>query len=241
MRDVDGGDAEARLDAADLLAQLHAHLGVERRERLVEEEQPRLDREGAGERDALLHAARQLVRVTVGGISEADELEQLECPLPPVAVTLLADAQPELDVPDSRHVREEAVGLEDHADVALVGRYARDVLVVDQDPARGRPVEARDETESGRLAATGRPEEGDELAGADVEIDPCESDDLTEPPVQLLQLDIGHAYRAPSATGAVRPPLPTAARASIEAQVIPNASSVTAAAGYALFWLMYWT
>ena len=70
----------ACLDAADLLPELYAHLGVERRERLVEQEQTRLDRERPGERDALLHAARELMRIPVGGLVEPDELEQLPRP-----------------------------------------------------------------------------------------------------------------------------------------------------------------
>ena len=77
MRDVDGRDPEPALDPPDLLAQLHAHLRVERRERLVEEEDARLDRERARERDPLLHPARELVRIAVAGVAEADELEQL--------------------------------------------------------------------------------------------------------------------------------------------------------------------
>ena len=48
------------------------------------------------------------------------------------------------------------------------------------------------------------------------------------------------AYFPPSVIGAWRP-LPTASSASIAAQVIANDSSATAAAGYPLFWPMYWT
>ena len=55
--------ADRDLDAADLLAQLPAHLGVERRERLVEQQHLGLDREGPGQRDPLLLAAGQLVRI----------------------------------------------------------------------------------------------------------------------------------------------------------------------------------
>ena len=38
--------AELQLEAADLLAEVDAHLGVERRQRLVEEQHGRLDHEG---------------------------------------------------------------------------------------------------------------------------------------------------------------------------------------------------
>ena len=63
--------------AADLLAQRDADLGVERGQRLVEQQHLRLDRERAGEGDALLLAARQLVRVAVALVGQVDELEQL--------------------------------------------------------------------------------------------------------------------------------------------------------------------
>ena len=80
--DVDRRDPELELDAADLLAQLDAHLRVERRERLVEQQHARLDRERPRERDALLHAARELVRIALAGVGEPDELEQLARPGP---------------------------------------------------------------------------------------------------------------------------------------------------------------
>src|SRR5439155_26924448 len=88
VRDVERGDPELELDAADLLAELHAHLRVERGERLVEKEHARLDRERAGQRDALLHAARELPRVAVARMAAADELERcLHPPLPGAALT----------------------------------------------------------------------------------------------------------------------------------------------------------
>ena len=81
VRDVERRDPELELDAPDLLPQLDAHLRVERRERLVEQQHAGLDREGAGERDALLHAAGELVRVAVDRVAEPDELEQLADPV----------------------------------------------------------------------------------------------------------------------------------------------------------------
>src|SRR5438445_7698518 len=115
VRDVERGDAELELDAANLLAQLDADLRVERRERLVEEEYARLDRERARQRDALLHAAGELVRVAVACVAEADELQEIPDALASIALVLAANPQPVLDVLPRRHVREERVGLEHHA------------------------------------------------------------------------------------------------------------------------------
>ena len=57
MSDEQGGRAEPLLQGADLLAQLQAHLGVERGQRLVEQQHPRLDGERPGQRDTLLLTA----------------------------------------------------------------------------------------------------------------------------------------------------------------------------------------
>jgi hypothetical protein len=116
VRHVDGRDPELTLDLADLLAQGDADLRVERGERLVEEEDLRLDRERACERDALLLATRQLVRVPAAAILEVDEAQQLGDPAPsrPGRPRTL---QAERDVRGDGHVREQRVRLEHHADV----------------------------------------------------------------------------------------------------------------------------
>ena len=102
------------------------------------------DGERPGQRDPLLLAAGQLVRVLLDVLGEADQLEQLagrargadagDCPRMP---------QAEGDVVGGVHGREQAVGLEDHAHVALVRRRAGDVLAVDEDLAGRGLVEAR--------------------------------------------------------------------------------------------------
>ena len=91
VRDVDRRDPELELDPADLLAQLHAHLRVERRERLVEQQQPRLDRERARQRDPLLHAARELVRIAIGGVRRGRRARAARAPSPRGRRAPLAD------------------------------------------------------------------------------------------------------------------------------------------------------
>ena len=56
VRDVHGRDAERLLEPLELEAHLRAQLGVEVRERLVQQEQRRLHDEAAGEREPLLLA-----------------------------------------------------------------------------------------------------------------------------------------------------------------------------------------
>ena len=64
-------------DAGELGLQVLAGHLVEGAERLVHEQQPRLLGERAGDRDALLHAAGELVGVAVDELGEADELGEL--------------------------------------------------------------------------------------------------------------------------------------------------------------------
>ena len=123
-----------------------------------------LDRERPGERDPLLLAARQLVRVAAALVGQVDHLEQLADALPDLVLRALPDLQPEADVVGDGHVREQRVGLEHHADVALVRRPVGDVLAVDRDRAGRRLLEAGDHPQRRRLAAAGRAEERHELA-----------------------------------------------------------------------------
>ena len=120
--DEERGGADLELDATDLVAQLGAHLGVERRQRLVEQQHRRLDGQRPGQRDPLLLAAGELGGVVVGLVREPDELEHLPRPGGPLGPVDLAQPQAELDVGLRGQVGEQRVGLEDHAHVALVGR-----------------------------------------------------------------------------------------------------------------------
>jgi hypothetical protein len=83
-------------------------------------------------------------------------------------------------------VREQRVVLEDRVDLALVGRVARDVAAGELDGARVRALEAADEPQRRRLARPRRAEQREELAGADLEVEPLERDDLA---VGLAQAD----------------------------------------------------
>ena len=65
VRDVDGRDADALLQRADVGAGLRAQLRVEVRERLVHEEHLRVADERAAERDALALPARELARLAL--------------------------------------------------------------------------------------------------------------------------------------------------------------------------------
>ncbi len=84
------------------------------------------------------------------------------------------DLEAEGDVVVHGHVREQRVGLEDHADIALVRLQRALVLAVDDERAAGRRFEAGDHAQDGRLAAARRSEEGDEFALLDVHVEVLE-------------------------------------------------------------------
>ena len=76
------GDEDHRLadfvvEPQDLVLHVAPDQRVERAERLVEEHHLGVDGQGPGQADALLHAARQLVRIAVGVALEADEVDHL--------------------------------------------------------------------------------------------------------------------------------------------------------------------
>ena len=78
--DIDEGDAGAALQALQLPAHLLAELGVEIGQRLVEQQDLRLDHEAAGQRHALLLAAGQLVRIALLEPGEVDQRERVARP-----------------------------------------------------------------------------------------------------------------------------------------------------------------
>ena len=75
--DEDRGDVDFLMQRAQPLPQFLAHLGIERAEGLVQQQDARLDGKRARERNALALAAGELVRIAVGKPVELHEIEQL--------------------------------------------------------------------------------------------------------------------------------------------------------------------
>ena len=75
--DEDEGELELPLQVLQEVEDLRLHGHVERRDRLVADDELRVDGERAGDADALPLAARELEREAVVVLVEADDLEQL--------------------------------------------------------------------------------------------------------------------------------------------------------------------
>ena len=83
----------------------------------------------------------------------------------------LLQLQPERHVVEDRHVRVERVVLEDHGDVALLGRHVVHDAAADADRALRDHLEPGDHAQRRRLAAPRRADEDDELLVLDGEIE----------------------------------------------------------------------
>ena len=107
-------------------------------------------------------------------------------------------AEAEGHVVGHREVREQGVALEDRVDRAPVGRVSDTSCAVDEDPAgvgRSKPAIIR------RVVVLPQPDgpsSGEELAGADVEIDAVDRGEVPEPLDQLDQPDGSPCIRAES-------------------------------------------
>ncbi len=130
--------------------------------------------ERAGERDPLLLPAGELVREAVGEVAESTSSRASGRPARGLGLAHAAPTQAESGVLQRAQVREEGVRLEDHPDVPLVRRNIGHVPPAEQDCAACGVLEPGEHAQRGRLAAAGRSEQGDELAGRDVDVQPVQ-------------------------------------------------------------------
>jgi len=84
---------------------------------------------------------------------------------------------------------EQRIVLEDQADPPLLRAARAGILAGDHEPAGIGVFEPGDDAQQGRLAGTGRPQQGNELAGSDAEIDAVQGDEIAEALDDAFQLD----------------------------------------------------
>ncbi len=78
VSDEEAGDVDLVMQPAEPAAEVFPHLGVERPERLVQQEDLRLHRQRAGEGNALLLPARELRGIAVGQRFELHQPQQFQ-------------------------------------------------------------------------------------------------------------------------------------------------------------------
>ena len=168
-----GGDAGLLADLHQLLLQVAAGEGIEGAEGLIEQQQPRPDRQGAGNRHPLLHASRQLGRKLVGRRAQPHQRQVAVDDLAPLAGSELRHH------PIHRQGHVLAHGLPGQQRIVLEHHHpvwARlgDLPPLDQDAAAAGLAQARQQVEQGALAAAGVPDQRNEFAFAHLEIDVLE-------------------------------------------------------------------
>ena len=144
------------MQAAQPLSQILAHLGVERAERLVEQQHLGVDGQRTRERHTLTLSAGQLRGKTLLEDRESDDVEQFVDLGVDVLLGALTDLESERDVVAHRQVLERRVVLEHETDVALLRRRTGDIVTVDDDGPRIEVVETCDRAQERRLTAAGR-------------------------------------------------------------------------------------
>jgi len=191
--DEDAGHVDLVVQPAQPAAQLLADLGVERAEGLVEQQHLGLDGQGAGQRDALALAARELVRVALGQRLELDQAQQVQHAAADLRIgrphRLGAHAQAEGDVLEDRQVAEQRVVLEDEAHAAVAHVGVGGVLAVEVHAAAVGHLEPGDDAQQRGLARTRGPQQRDQLARGHVEVDLVADHRTAEALAQLADLD----------------------------------------------------
>ncbi len=168
MGHEDDGLGCALPDAQQLRLHQASGLGVESAERLVHQQDLGIECERARNGGALLHTTRQLRGITVLEAAEPDQIDEGLRAL----LALLAGKPHALEAVE--HVGAHRLPGEQREVLkhdAAVGTGRSDRLAFDHDLAGLGGKEAADEIEQRRLAATGRTQQGDELARVDAERD----------------------------------------------------------------------
>ncbi len=183
MRDHDHRRA-GRSDADEHVEHHGAGFLIEAAGRFVGNDESRPGDEGASNSDALLLATAELGWKAFGLPTEPHGTKGVEALLTATATRgrSIAELQGQLDILAGVQCRQEMEVLEDDADVAApptgepIVRQLIDPHPVDDERARRRPIDAGDQGTERRLAGSRGPDDGDELAAVDLEVDAVDAE-----------------------------------------------------------------
>ena len=171
MGHVHEGEAQLLLPTPELGAHLHPQERIERRQRLIQQQHPRLGHQGTRQCDPLLLAAGQFGRQAALVSRHRHQLEQLARPRVALGRRLAADLPAEGHVVQHVQVREQRIALEHHGGAALGRAAVGDVLAAQQNLARTDALVAGDHPQGGRLAAARGPEQAAIAARGNAQVD----------------------------------------------------------------------
>ena len=175
MRHIDGGRLQPLVQFLDFRAHGDAQFRIEIGERLIEQEYLRIADNGAAHRHALALAAGQLPGKAVEQVGEAQNFRCRFDALVDLGLGGTFQRQRKGHVVGNGHVRIERIVLEHHGDVALLRRETIDHLSADADFAGGNILQPRQHAQQRGLAAARRPDQNDELAIGDLDINPLDN------------------------------------------------------------------
>ena len=161
-----GRGRNLRMEALDLDAHLGAQLGIQVRQRLVEQEHLRIAHDAPAERHPLLLAAGQLLRLALQQFVQPEHAGGAVDRRLDLGFRRFLVAQAESQIVVDAHMLVERVVLKHHGDVAVARRQMVDHPVADADVAAGDVFQARDHAQRRRLAASGRADQRHELLSA---------------------------------------------------------------------------
>jgi len=161
--DQQRGDAQALEHRAQVVAQAPAQVGVEAGEGFVEQQQVGARCQRAGQRDALLLAAGEFVRIAIGQAVEADQRQRLKHARR--ARAAVQAVQAESDVVGDRKVGEQRQVLEHEAQAALLRRQRQRIAAAQPKLAGIGGVEAGDGAQQGGLAAAAGAQQAAQFPG----------------------------------------------------------------------------
>jgi hypothetical protein len=148
VRDVDGRDAKLLLDGPDFCPQRDAYLGIQCRERFVQQKHFRTDSQSSSQGNALLLPARKLVWVAVLQARHVDQVEHFFYAVFGHGRALLGDFEAKSDIIGYAHIGKVVISSFFTRMVPLVGvskpATIRRVVVLPQ------PLGPRNETSSPR-------------------------------------------------------------------------------------------
>ena len=130
-----------------------------------------------------------------GQVAQLDQLQRLGHRRPHVGGP--APAQPERDVLEDVQVREQRVALEHRVDRPPVRPGVGDVLLAEQHPPGGRPLQPGHHPQRGRLPAAGRAEQGEERAAGHLQADAVDGGERSEALGDPVQPEVPPGHQLP--------------------------------------------
>ena len=166
------------MQAFDFGAHLDPQLGVEVRQRLVEQKQLRLARQGPAHGHPLALTARELAGFAVEQVLHLQHARHLIDAALPLGLGHIAHFQRKTDVVGHRHGGVERVALKHHGDVALRRGHTHHIATANAQLAAAGLFQARNDVEQGGLAAARWADQDEEFAGLNGDVDALEHLDL---------------------------------------------------------------